>query len=195
MWKAISWVKEKSNIKIILALTALFIVFLVFMNGNIIGTAKLKSVTGGAGILDLEFGYSADRAYNILESQGTEGRQLYKVMLYVDFAFPFVYMMFGVLTIGYLLKINKIKNNAVHYLIFVPVLAMFCDWTENILILQMIGKFPAKMAVIALLSSTFTIMKFIFIAIFFAAIVVFFVRTIFSSKRKSINIKTRENIK
>jgi len=186
MWKAISWVKAKSNIKIILALTALFIVFLVFMNGNIIGTAKLKSITGGAGILDLEFGYSVDKAYNILESQGTEGRQLYKVMLYVDFAFPFVYMMFGVLTIGYLLKINKIKNNAVHYLIFAPVLAMLCDWTENIFILRMIGKFPEKMVVIAQLASTFTIMKFIFIGIFFAAAVVFLIRAIFSSKRKSI---------
>ena len=104
-------------------------------------------------------------------------------------------MMFGALTTGYLLKINKIKNKAIHYLIFVPVLAMLCDWTENIFILRMIGKFPEKMVVIAQLASTFTIMKFIFIAIFLAAVVVFLVRAIFSSRRKSINSNTKENIK
>ena len=139
MWEAISRLKAKSNIKMIIVLAVVFIAFLVLMNGNAIGTAKLKSITGGAGILDLEFGYSADKAYHILESQSTEGRQLYRVMLYVDFVFPVVYMMFGVLTTGFLLKQSKIKNKAVHYLIFAPVLAMLCDWTENILILQMIS--------------------------------------------------------
>ena len=181
MWKAIFWLKEKSNLKMVITLTIVFFIFLGLMNGNVIGTAKLNSITGGAGILDANFGYSPDKAYSVLENQGTEGRQFYTNMLYFDFVFPFVYMMFGVITIGFLLKLCHIKTRRLNLLLLAPVLAAICDWTENIFILLMIGKFPAKLALTAHLASTFTVMKIIFIAVFLAAVIVLLLCAIHSS--------------
>jgi len=68
---------EKATWKKALSFTVLFAFFLVLINFTGIGVAGLLSITDGANILDFEFGFTHERASEMLMALGSDGRAFY----------------------------------------------------------------------------------------------------------------------
>lgn len=83
----------KSNpffrMRTIVILLLFLIVMNVLINGSPLGVAKLKQITGGPSILDMELRYTPDRAYKVLEALGPKGRAFdLKYIVPLDSPFP-----------------------------------------------------------------------------------------------------------
>lgn len=122
--------------------TALFAVFYFLINYSGVGVAGLLKITDGANILDFEFGYNQEEAYQMLTALGTDGIAFYLTkILPLDFPFPFVYMLCFAGWIALLIKC--ITHKAWYkFLLLIPLLTMLFDWMENVGIIAMINGYP-----------------------------------------------------
>lgn len=153
-------VKKIATGKWVILLFFLFIVSFTMMNGDIIGEKKMMEYSNGIGILDKEFNYTPEKAYDILDSQGEQGREMYKdLIIYQDFLFPIIYTLFWLSLITYLFS-KWFKNEKIIKLIsLIPLLGGVFDWLENISILNMLINYPSKAYNLAALANTFTTIK------------------------------------
>ena len=138
------------------------IIFLIFIIGINVLSGKFSSIYGTV-ILDFNFGYTSQVAYDALLASGESGRNAYLLLLKFDFIFPISYAVFGFTLLSYLLNKSNVKNNIWYTLTLIPICGMVCDWMENILIILMIKTFPNDFGNIGEISSIFTILKFLFI--------------------------------
>jgi hypothetical protein len=136
-------IQEASWRKAVL-LTAVFATFFAMINYSAIGVAGLLRITGGANILDFEFGFSYDKALDMLTALGPDGRAFYLTrLLPKDFPFPVSYMLFFTSILALLLKHTAAAANAsLRYALLIPVAAMLSDWIENVGIIAMLIGFP-----------------------------------------------------
>jgi hypothetical protein len=156
-------------------LTAILAAFYALINFSSIGVAGLLRITGGASTLDLEFGYSYAKAYDMLTALGAEGRAFYLTkLLPLDFPFPIAYMLFGIACLSLLIKHLKPKT-PYKYLLFLPVSAMLSDWVENIGIIAMLNSYPNLPGWAVVLASVFGMLKTVLVVGSIAAIVVLFI--------------------
>jgi hypothetical protein len=115
--------ETKMNLIYVISFFIIFVIILCIINGKGIGVAKLEQITNGVGILDMEPGYSVEKAYKILDGQGIEGRSYYlKRILPMDFIFPLTYLFFYCSLILYLLRLIHPRNELIHYITIVPLL-------------------------------------------------------------------------
>lgn len=68
---------EKMTGRKALVILGIFVIIWWLIDFSPIGVARLEEITGGVGILDFETRYSADFAYNWLESMGEAGRNFH----------------------------------------------------------------------------------------------------------------------
>lgn len=144
----------------------LFIGMYLLINGSPFGVARLTEITGGQSILDLEMmkGYSVDRAYEILERLGEEGRAFHmRSIAPLDFPFPLTYGLFYFVTLT-LIAQSLWQSMKRPWLVGVAgLLATFFDWLENIMVLQLLHRYPERLAGIATAASLFTQLKSVFV--------------------------------
>jgi hypothetical protein len=160
--KKITYIINKSTWKKGLIFTAFFLAMYLLINFSGIGAAGLLKITGGANILDIEFGYSPDEAYGMLTALGGEGRHFYLTrILPLDFVFPMSYMLFYTGWMAPLLR-RAAGSARIKYLLFVPVMAMLYDWAENISIIALLRSYPGISARTANLASVFGMFKLSF---------------------------------
>jgi len=174
----------KATLKKALLFSALFAGFFALINFSSFGVAGLLRITGGASILDFEFGFSYEKAYEMLSLLGVDGRAFYiSRIVPIDFPFPLSYMLFYVGWMALLLK--RIKPiEWLKYLLFAPVLAMLLDWIENIGIISMLRGYPILPRLAVSFASTFGMFKMVFIAVNFLIIGVLLIVFVISSRKK-----------
>ena len=171
---------QKASWKKSVLATILFAVFLIVINFSPIGVAGLLSITGGANILDFEFGFTYEVAYYMLTALGEEGRAFYLTrILPLDFPFPFAFMLFGSGNIALLLK-HIAPKHPYKYLILIPVLFMVFDWIENIGIIIMLFNFPNLPEWAVSLASVSGMLKYISSFVSIATIVILFIIFLYS---------------
>lgn len=108
--------------------------------------------------LDLQFSYSPEKAYTLLEKYNQKELRQYVIgELTVDFIYPIVYTLFLVFLI---FKLSKKKT-----LSLFPLLILFLDYFENIGIVTLIIQLPQNLPNLVMLTSLFTSLKWILIAI------------------------------
>ena len=108
--------------------------------------------------LDLQFTYSSEKAYNTLAKYSDEGLKEYVIAeLTVDLIFPIVYALF--------LSFILFKLTKKSMLSLFPLLIILSDYAENIGIAAIIHYLPHKLPMIVALTSLFTSLKWILIAI------------------------------
>ena len=174
---------QRASLKKAIFFTMLFAVFFVLINFSSIGVAGLLSITGGASILDFEFGFTYETAYYMLTALGEEGRTFYLTrLLPLDFPFPFTVMLFGVGYMALLLK-HIAPKRPYKYLLILPVLFMVFDWIENIGIIIMLLNFPNLPVWAALLASISGMLKYISSFGSIVAISVLFIIFLYSKRR------------
>ncbi|MCL2697704.1 MAG: hypothetical protein FWE74_06455 [Oscillospiraceae bacterium] len=166
--------------------TVLFAIFYTVINFSGIGVTGLLKITDGANILDFEFGYSEEEAYDMLTALGEEGREFYLTKIIpLDFPFPVTYMLFYAGWIALLLK-HITQSKRFKYLLLIPVLAALSDWIENIGIIAMLRSYPDLPPWAAATASFAGMIKFSLTALSIAVIIVLlFVFIYKKSKQRS----------
>jgi hypothetical protein len=144
--------------KYITPIITILAIILILMEKGPFGTTKLRQLTGGTGMLDMQFGYSVSQVYSMLEIVGNEGQQIYIKLLYLDFAFMIFYTLFQSLIITALIKKARL-NDYFKILNIVPLLRSVLDVIENFTILKLILNYPLKMPILVHFSSSITIFK------------------------------------
>lgn len=125
---------------------------------------QVKIISGGTGVLDLNFGNSVENITQTMIELGYDGRMYYmKHFLVVDCIYAIIYAMFYFFSIIFLLHKNKVKRNIICILSILPIVGMLFDWLENISLYFLLvnGTIESKMWCMILRISN--IVKFLFV--------------------------------
>ena len=148
--------------RLVLLFLVFFIIMVTLINGKPFGLTQMKEVTGGIGILDMEFNNSVEKAYGMLTNMGQAGRDFYWRILGLDFIFPLSCVLF--LTSCTLFFVRKMPFLPLWLIIF-PFLGFIFDYSENFMTIIMLSNFPAKLTLVTQIGSVFTKLKFIFLGL------------------------------
>ncbi len=150
------FLRNIANGRNVLLLLGLFITF----SGIIMPSmeADIKALSGGVGVIDLQFFYTPADALSMLSAYGPQGIHLYLIAQWtVDLIFPIIGGFFFATSLIWL---------DTRYWWWLGLMLTLADWTENIFITLMLLKFPEFSASLAIGSCFFTVLKWA--TVFFA---------------------------
>jgi len=133
----------------VLLFFALFIAFSGFIMPSM--EADIKALSGGVGVMDLEFFYSPEKALSMLSAYGPEGIRLY---LFAQWTVDLVFPVIG----GFFVATCLLWVGAKRWW-WLGVLLTTADWIENIFVTILLLQFPDFSPSIALVSCVFTCLK------------------------------------
>lgn len=130
----------------------LLLLFVLFAGGIMPSMeADIMALSGGVGVIDLEFFYTPQQVKAMLDAYGTEGRHLYLTAQWtVDLIFPIIAGLFFATT---LVLLNGRKWW------WIGLWITLADWTENMWITWMLLDEQGFSEQIAWLSCSFTVLK------------------------------------
>ena len=116
----------------------------------------MKSLAGGAAILDMRPGYTSGAAYQLFDALGQTGRSAYLMLLWtIDLLLP---ALFGAFLSS---VIRRGRFRAAHSL---PFLAIACDYGENIAITVLLLSYPVHHPIAVLIAASLTVVKLVLYA-------------------------------
>lgn len=153
---------------------AFFMFMNILINYSPVGLSKLIEISDGHSILDMELrGYSAERAYKILDALGDQGRAFnMKYIIPLDFPFPLSYGFFYFITLTTIWKNIRSNKKRPWVIGLMGFCATLFDWLENISIINLLNSYPQRHYEIAKMSNVFTQLKSLFIMLSILLIVV-----------------------
>lgn len=148
-FSAPSWlIKIASGSNVLLAF-ALFIAFTGFIMPSM--EADIKALSGGVGVIDLEFFYTPNKVFAMLSAYGAEGIYLYLIAQWtVDLVFPAI----G----GFFFATALIWTGAKRWW-WLGIALSLADWLENIFVTILLFQFPDFSPNYAIASCFFTCLK------------------------------------
>lgn len=174
--KLSAWFYKKSkNNLVLLLLLAVFLSFQAFLFQYIIKLYGLQDHV----ILDLNFGFNPEFAFDVISGYGERGRQ--GIMVFtgiVDMIYPLVYGSLLVLLISrFRRKVNP-GSNTNQTINLLPFVAVLFDFMENTGILIMIQNYPGQNIPVAWLTSFAGMFKWIFLGISVLILLFFLITTL-----------------
>ena len=153
----------------------LLVIFLLGMAAMRQAASYVSLVSGGAAILDLNFGNNTAHINHTLAALGEAGRSTYlHVFLPIDTCYAVIYAMFYTCTLVFFLRrlpLQRWKLGWARWTSLLPVVAAVCDWWENIAFAFMLSQFPA-LANPALVASATVATKAKFILVYLSLLLV-----------------------
>ena len=142
-----------------LATGKLIIVFILLV--YVVNAFVLKAIYPSFDTLDMQSSYSPERAYQLIDSYGKEGRQYYVLIeLTLDLIYPILNaLMFSTLTI-YLFRRVFMLDSFWQKLPLLGPIVMIVDYLENAGIVTMLLSYPRRLDVVAQAANMFTVAKF-----------------------------------
>lgn len=128
---------------------------------------QLRALSGGYGILDMAFGYSADEVSKTFAAYGEHGRALYRQIALVDAVYPVIYSLFFASVLIVLLPAGRRR-----WLVLLPFAVAALDYVENYHLYVLLVSFPALDPDVVQTASTATRLKHLGLVILFALIAV-----------------------
>ena len=172
MENIIAWFFRVPNIRLIVAMSVIYLIFPLYLLPNIINT-------GNVGPLDLLFWYNHDTLYHMLTSYGEALRSRYIVgLLTADLAYPIYYGTLLAMILALIIK--KLSIPFPQKIILIPYVAVFFDLTENSILIFLLSTYPTKHNVIADIAGFVTATKwsaFVIIASVLIYLVVYGLRS------------------
>ncbi len=162
--RASSAIQKFSSGKTVLASFAAFIVLAALIYGQPFGLARLEEITGGAGILDMEFTYTPQQAYAMLGALGDAGREFYLTsILPLDLIVPLAYAVFYAVTISWFLSRWLPAESPWMRLNVVPLVAGIADYCEDIGVITMLLFYPTELYGVAAVTGVISTVKFLLV--------------------------------
>ena len=151
--------KGKIGKKQVIGFLIPYIVMLVIMNygkfAQVINAMNVK-------ILDTQFGYSVETAFQTIAAFGENGRIAYFNNLLLDCIFPLTYVFFLVSLFSFFINKYIRKDGPWDYTLLFPILSMIFDWCENVAIMVMIKAYPQELIGWATFARVSTMIKTVF---------------------------------
>ena len=145
----------------------LLVIFLLGMAAMRQAAWYVSQVSGGAAILDLNFGNNTAHINHTLAALGEAGRSAYlHVFLPIDTCYAAIYAVFYACTLVFFLRRLPLRRKLswARWASLLPVVAAVCDWWENIAFAFMLSQFPSLAHPALVASATIaTITKFILV--------------------------------
>ncbi|MCK4566646.1 MAG: hypothetical protein KAU48_04980 [Candidatus Thorarchaeota archaeon] len=166
-----------------LILGSLVSIIIAIMLGYLTQT-MINDVYGDFVILDTRLGgYSLTDIQVTFDGIGIEGLGVWLQIYALDFLFPFVYSVS--MMIGINMELNKLEFSAKRFrpLVFLPLAAGIVDYTENILLLSQILSYPNLSALVIVIASVVTQLKWILVLVGFSVIVFLLILIIIRSMK------------
>lgn len=124
--------------------------------------AKMTAFSNGS-LLDMEFNYSPNKAYQVLQAYGAGGRAFYaSTFVIIDFFTPILMNLFLAMTISILFRQAFLPDSPLQRFNLLPLIAMIGDYLENLGIVLMIRSYPSRVIALARLAAFSTNVKFVF---------------------------------
>lgn len=139
-------------------LCAAFISLYILLN-YILGVPQLKHLSGGVGVIDSTFNYSADQVYSMIEAYGPKGRKVHIILEIVDFIFPLIYSLFFSLCVTLITRQMFPLNTFTKTICLLPLSIILFEYVENIGVLTMLFSYPRRLDVLASITNAATILK------------------------------------
>lgn len=147
----------------ILILMGVFVVFNLVIMGP--AYSRIEALSGGVGALDFLIVYRPEKAYDMIAAYGYDGRRYYAtIALTLDTIFPLLSALTFGLVLARLFHRAFSREGVLHRALFVPVSAMMADLLENAGIVTMLLSYPKRLRAIALLTSSFSTVKWTAVA-------------------------------
>ena len=112
---------------------------------------RLKHMTGGVSILDMQFHYSAQGAQDLLTALGPDGRSFYlwRILAALDVVLPALFA--AVLTVAMAVSFRgSVDERSPWRLVqWLPLIAALLDYVENVLIATLLVDFPTAHPAVA----------------------------------------------
>lgn len=125
----------------------------------------LQAAPGGDIVaLDAQFFYTPEKAFSTVASYGGSAKLWRSLYLSWDIITPLLYTLAFGLSISWLFQRGFGKDNQIQKLNLVPAGAGLFDLLENLSIVTMLSVYPARPAPVAWLSTVFTMLKVILLA-------------------------------
>lgn len=107
-------------------------------------------------LLDLQFAYTPQEAYQLIENYGETVRKSYIIgELTIDLIYPIIYSLLLSFIIFFIYKHQKIA--------LFPFLILITDYLENFGIVTLLYNYPQKLIIVAWITSFFSTLKWILI--------------------------------
>jgi hypothetical protein len=167
-----------------LILGSLVSIIIAIMLGYLTQT-MINDVYGDFTILDTRLGgYSFTDIQATFDGIGIEGLGVWLQIYALDFLFPFVYSVS--MMIGINMELNKLEFSTKRFrpLVFLPLVAGFTDYIENILLLSQILSYPDLSASVIAIASVVTQLKWVLVLGGFSVIVFLLILIIIRSVKK-----------
>ncbi len=126
--------------------------------------SKVKEVSGGISVLDLNLGNSIRHIRQTIFNLGDDGRMYYlRNFLVVDCIYAMVYATFYFCSIAFLIHKNEIRRKRVFLVCVFPIAGMLFDWLENISLSFLLVNWTTELAAWSMLFRISNITKFLFV--------------------------------
>ncbi len=143
------WLIKIATGRNVLLAFVLFIAFTGFIMPSM--EADIKALSGGVGVIDLEFFYTPEKAWSMLNAYGAEGIYLYLIAQWtVDLVFP---------AIGGVFFATALLWTGAKRWWWLGILVSLTDWTENVFVTLLLVQFPEFSPAYAMASCVFTVLK------------------------------------
>ncbi len=123
---------------------------------------EIRKLSGGTGVLDLQFYYSPGKAYEMLAAYGAAGRHLYFRFIFLDMLYPVSYLFFMCLLISVITKKLFHPQSRWQKLNLLPFTVFFMDYSENLGTFVMLMNYPRRLDALSQIHSLATPLKWVF---------------------------------
>lgn len=160
---------QYASVKTSLLLFVIWVLFMAVIMPNLAGDKSAVPI-------DLQFAYTPDRAYELIDSYSPETRSSYIIgEMTLDVIYPIIYTLFLSLTF-LLLYPNKQKIAFFPYVIFIA------DMLENTGIIIMLYNYPARLNNVAIITSVFSTIKWSLVVIAFVLLITGLIKALLKKK-------------
>lgn len=157
------------NVLVLFVITQIIYAFmLLYTIPNVMNHAK------GMKLLDMQpAGYSAEYAKSLFDHLEASGREAYLFrQIPVDMIYPLLFAVTYSLLLTFLFKKSFNPSSKIHSLSLIPIVGGLFDYLENIGIINMLSIYPNFSVFLANMTNVFSVLKSIFITLFFVLLVV-----------------------
>ena len=175
---------QGKKILFLFLLTNLVYVYMLF-----ISIPKVMSYSKGMDILDMRpIGYAPFLVEMLFDNLGEQGRAAYLwSQIPIDMIYPLLFGISYCLLLAFLFKrLNKL-HKPVFYLAYLPVLAGFFDYLENIGIIILLRNYPPVSSSLVNTTSLFTLLKSGFTTIYFVVLIITLIIFVFTFLMEKFN--------
>lgn len=185
MKRALNWFDRFSTKQCSRKIIMFFFVSVCLIENRWFGQSHLKELTGGIGMLDMNFANSVTQTINYLTMLGQQGRNAYLVLLVLDF---FIIASFGLLQISFMLRLLKglQLDYPLKWCVIFPLARGLFDVIETVCMIVNVISFPGQISATLYLAACATPLKWMSLWMTVAMLVIFLFANVASKIRRRI---------